>query len=253
MKETSRMSCSRALHGSRPSTLSSPWYGVRPRSALSAVVLPAPLGPMSPRMRPSSTRKLTPSSAMVVPKALRRPRASIHIMILALPCILRRRPVFCGSLQQFFRCQAKPLNGGGDPGPLFRKKLLALALEQQIARAGIDEHAETAPALDKLLVDQLLIALQNRERIDPILGGDIAHGGERIAFVEHAVEDHGNDTIAQLAVNWLTVVPLSVHPVFDHCASCSVVVNYNTIPQASFFLNFLRPLRRNHRFGCRFG
>ena len=55
---------------------------------------------------------------------------------------------------------------------MLREKLLAFALQEQIARAGIDEHAATSLALDELLVDQLLITLQNRERIDPILGRD---------------------------------------------------------------------------------
>src|SRR5262249_34680169 len=98
-----------------------------PRIALSAVVLPAPLGPISPTMRPSSTRKLMLSSAMVVPNALRRPRASMHGMVLALllgRCRLgglrlgaiRRR-------KEFFRLQAQPLNGGVYPGPFFAKKL----------------------------------------------------------------------------------------------------------------------------------
>ncbi len=80
---------------------------------------------------------------------------------------------------------------------------------------GIDEHAATSPALDQLLVDQLLIALQNRERIDPIFGRDIAHGRQRIAFLEHAVEDHRDHAVAKLAVNRLTVVPLTVHQVFQ--------------------------------------
>src|SRR6266849_1148747 len=240
MKQTSRMSWSRSVQGSRPSTFSSPLYGVRPRIALSAVVLPAPLGPMSPRMRPSSTRKSTPSSAMVMPKVLRRPCASMHAMASALLLSSFRRPVLCGGIQQFFRCQAEPLNGCRDPGPLFRKKLLAFALQQQIARAGIDEHAEASLRLDKLLVDQLLIALQNRERIDPIFGRDIAHGRQGIAFFERAVEYHGDDTIAKLAVNWLTVVPVIIHPVFHHCVSYSDIVNYNTSSHVSFF-NFSWP------------
>src|SRR5438067_5877279 len=197
MKETSRMSCSRALHGSRPSTFNSPSYEVRPRIALSAVVLPAPLRPMSPRMRPSSIRKSTPSSAMVVPKTLRRPRASMQAMALALLlCSLRRRPVFRSSSHQFLRCQPKPLNGRGDPGPLFGEKLLPFALQEQIARAGIDEHAKTPLRLDQLLADQFLVGLENRERIDPVFGRDIADGRERIAFLEHAVENHGDDTVA---------------------------------------------------------
>src|SRR6266567_6401223 len=152
---------------------------------------------------------------MVVPNALRRPRASMHSMALALLFGSRRFSAGCDSIQQFLRCQAEPLNGCVDPGPLFREKLLAFALQQQIARAHIDEHAAASPALDKLLVDQLLIAFQNRERIDPIFGCDIAHGRQRIAFLEHAVENHGDDTVSKLAVNRLTVVPLNVHNGFQ--------------------------------------
>ena len=116
-----------------------------------------------------------------------------------------------GSIQQFFRCQAEPLNGCVDPGPLFRKKLLAFALQQQIAGARIDEHAATSLTLHQLLVNQLLIPLQNREWIHPIFRRDIAHRRQRIAFFEHAVEYHGDDTVAKLAVNRLAIVPLSIH------------------------------------------
>jgi len=126
-----------------------------------------------------------------------------------------------------------------DPGPFFGKKLLAFALQQQIARTRIDEHAQTSLALDKVLVDQLLIALQNRERIDPIFGRDIAHGRQRVAFVEQTVEYHGDDTIAKLAIDWLTVVPLTIHPVLHHCVSFSVIVDYNTISPGKLFLVFL--------------
>src|SRR5437016_867936 len=181
MKETSRMSCSRALQGSRPSTINFPSYEVRPRIALSAVVLPAPLGPMSPRMRPSSTRRSMPSSATVVPKVLRTPRASIHAISLGpLLSIIR-----CGvrSLgEQLFRLQAEPLDGGLNSGPLFGKELLAFALQQQVARAGIDKHAAAPFGFHKPFVHQLLIALQDRERIHAIVGCDVAHRGQRIAF-----------------------------------------------------------------------
>src|SRR6266480_1046604 len=148
MKETSRMSCSRAAQGSRPSTFNSPSYEVRPRIALSAVVLPAPLGPMSPRMRPSSTRKSTPSRAMVVPKTLRRPRASMQAMVSALLLSSFGRPALYRSIEQLFWCQTEPLNGCVDPGPMLHEELLAFAFEQQIGRAGFDEHAETALLLD---------------------------------------------------------------------------------------------------------
>src|SRR5436190_778536 len=245
MNETSRTSRSRSVQGARPSTFSSPCYGVRPRIALSAVVLPAPLGPMSPRMRPSSTRKSTLSSAIVVPKALRRRRASMQAMASALLlCSLRRRPVGCGGTQQFLRCDAEPLNSCGNPGPLFGKKLLAFALQQQIARAGFDEHAETSFRLDKLFVNQLLIGFENRQRIDPIFGRNTAHGRQRIAFVEHAVEYHVDDTIAKVAINRLTIVPFTRHSRFqiDHFLSYSDIVNYNTMPTGKSFFDFLCPL-----------
>src|SRR5437016_9317579 len=251
MKETLRMSCSRALHGSRPSTFSSPSYGVRPRIALSAVVLPAPLGPIMPRMRPSSTRKLTPSSAMVVPKALRRPRASMHAIASSLLLFLfllgfRLRPVGC-AVQEFFRPQAEPLNGCVDPGPFFAKKLLPFAPQQQTAGAGIDEHAEAASRLDQTLVHQLLIALQNRERIDPIFGRDIAHGGQRIAFLKNSVEYHRDDAVAKLAVNRLIVVPLAVHQVFQKgpCQTLPPILHASVLPlQVKVRVDWLVP--RHH-------
>src|SRR5882724_6798637 len=171
---------------------------------------------MSPTMRPSSTRKSTPSTATVVPKVLRRPRASMHALASAFLLFhFRLQPVFCRTVEQFFRREAEPLNRCVDPGPFFVKELLAFALQQQIARTGIDEHAETSLALDKPIVHQLLIALQNRERIDPIFGRHVAHRWQCIAFFEHAIEDHRHDSVAKLAVNRLTVVPLTVHPVFQ--------------------------------------
>src|SRR5947208_13148316 len=69
-------------------------------------------------------------------------------------------------------------------------------------------------ALHKSLVIYLLIALQNRERIDTIFGRDIAYRRQRITFLEHAVKYHRDDTVAKLSVNRLTVVPLTVHRVF---------------------------------------
>jgi len=94
--------------------------------ALSAVVLPAPLGPMSPRMRPSSTCRSMPFNAIVVPYSLRRPRASMHAMVSLL--LFSRIRAFSGiragalrecGIQQVFRFQPKPLNGRLNPGPFF--------------------------------------------------------------------------------------------------------------------------------------
>ena len=116
-------------------------------------------------------------------------------------------------VQQFFRRQAKALNGLVDPGPFFGEKFLALAFHQQIACARVDEHAASPFGFDQSLVYQLLVALEDRERIDPIFRRDGAHRGQGITLLEHAVENHRDHAVAKLAVNRLTVVPLTVHQV----------------------------------------
>src|SRR5438067_6745653 len=166
-----------------------------------AVLLPAPFGPMMPRMRPSSTWRSTPSSAMVAPNALRRPRASMQGMSALL--------VF--AVQQLFGREPETANRCVDPRPVLGEKQFALGLQQQLARSHIDVHPSAALLLDELLVDELLIGLQNRARVEPVLGSDVAHGGERIAFVENTVEDQRDDTIAKLAVDRLAVVPFTFH------------------------------------------
>ena len=65
--------------GFRPSSASPPSVmepvaAVKPLIASSRVVLPAPLGPMSPTIVPSGTSKLTPSTAMTPPYCTRRSR-----------------------------------------------------------------------------------------------------------------------------------------------------------------------------------
>src|ERR1700758_4869247 len=132
--------------------------------AFSAVVLPAPLGPMSPTMRPSSMRKSIPSSATVDPKVLRRPRASMHAIALALLLlVVERWPAVRLGIQQFFGVEAQPLNSRLNPRPFVLEKLLAFALQKQTARADIDEHPQSAPLLYQLLVDELLVSLQHSE------------------------------------------------------------------------------------------
>ncbi len=128
---------------------------------------------------------------------------------------VRSVPAAASRIEQFARSQAEPLDSHTDPGPFLREKSLAFALQQQIACAGIDEHATTSPLLDESFVDQLLISLQYRKRIDPAFGRDVPDGRQRIGFVEHTVEYHGDDTVAKLSVNRLAVVPLSIHAVFQ--------------------------------------
>src|SRR5258708_11769826 len=160
---------------------------------------------MSPRMRPSPTERSTPSSAMALPKAFRRPRASMQGTGSAL---LTRGGG--GAARQLLR-KAKPLDGRPDFRPLFAEEPLALAPQQQVPRAGVDEHAAAPLLLDEPLVDKLLVGLEHRERIDPAFGRDIAHRRQRIAFLEQAVADHGDHPLAHRPVHRLTVVPLLFH------------------------------------------
>src|SRR6476646_6454506 len=180
MNETSRMSSSRFVHGSRPRTFNSPSYEVSPRIALSAVVLPAPFGPIIPRMRPSSICKSMPSNATVVPNVLRRPRASMVAMVLT---FFGRAARCCGI--QLSLCKTEPLDLFRDPRPFVGQKFLAFASQQLITRTGFDEHPEAALHLDQILINQLLISLQHRKRIDSELSGDCPHRWQRISFLEH--------------------------------------------------------------------
>src|SRR5881394_3236980 len=158
MKETSRISSSRALHGSRPSTFNFPSYDVSPRIAFSAVVFPAPFGPINPRIRPSSTRKSIPSSAFVAPYTFRTPLASMHaiasafLLFLALFFPTGSRRALCIPVEQFFRPQPQSLDRRAYPRPLFLQKILSLALQQKLTRASLHEHSNAPPALDQLLV-----------------------------------------------------------------------------------------------------
>src|SRR5439155_26420355 len=232
MKETSRISSSRTVHGSRPRTFNSPSYEVSPRIALSAVVLPAPFGPIKPRMRPSSTRKSIPSSSTVVPKVLRSPDASIvaieSLQLCGLANTALRRRV------EFFLRQPEPLDLFRDPGPLVGEKLLAFALQQQIARAGFDEHTQAAFHLDQLLIDQLLTSFQHRQRIDPIIRRHIAHRRQRIAFLEDAVQNHMRATITKLAINRLMIIPFTIHSLFQaslrsKCVGLLLLVTFSVL------------------------
>src|SRR5438045_3701584 len=108
----------------------------------------------------------------------------------------------------------------------------------------------------------MLIGLKDGERIDPELGRNIADGGERITFLEDAVENHMNAAVAELAIDGLAVVPFTAHyrfhrilsrevraAVFDRCLSYSVIHNYNTISgrQALFLFFWSAQIGRRSR------
>jgi hypothetical protein len=93
-------------------------------------------------------------------------------------------------------------------GPVFGEELLAFGLEEEVAGSGGDEHAEAAAGFDNALVNELLIALEDGEGVDAVFGGDGADGGKGFSLLKKAVEDHGDDSAAKLAIYRLTVVPL---------------------------------------------
>src|SRR5471032_3291309 len=99
--------------------------------ALSAVLLPAPLGPIRPRMRPDSTRRSRPSRATVDPNLFLSPRASMHVMGSTPSPRVIGSPAGLGGGHQLLRRQAEPLDGRMDRGPLFSQEFLAFAPHQK--------------------------------------------------------------------------------------------------------------------------
>src|ERR1700733_503072 len=212
MNETLRISSSRCERGSSPNTRSSPSKRVRPRIAFKAVVLPAPLGPMRPTMRPGSTVKVTSSNACVWRYDFFRPRASITFVI-TLPRCGRVRRIGRGRsvAQQVGGREAQPLDGGVDLRPLLLQKALALVLHQGGARPKADKHPQPPPLLHQLLVDELLVTLQYGQGVQPELRCDVPDRRQRIAFLQHPFQNHRNHPVPQLPVNRQAVIPLRVH------------------------------------------
>src|SRR5436190_8121140 len=114
-------------------------------------------------------------------------------------------------LEELLRRQPQPLNPLLNPRPFLFQKLLALVAQEKIGRADVDEHAAAAPHLDQFFLDELLVGSQNRERVESIISGHGTDRWERIAFLQQPFEDHGDDTVPKMAIDWLGVVPLTVH------------------------------------------
>lgn len=103
------------------------------------------------------------------------------------------------------------MDGGLEVRPFFGEELLAFGLEEEVACSGGNEHAAAATAFDDALVDELLVAFEDGEGVDAIFGRNGPDGRKGFTFGEEAVEDHGDDAAAKLAVDRLTVVPLEFH------------------------------------------
>src|SRR5438270_9663551 len=106
--------------------------------ALSAVLLPAPFGPISPRMRPRSTDRSMPSSATVFPKTFRKPLASMQAIVSTLPFVFLAGAVGLRCGEQVLRRQPQPLNGLADRRPFLLQEFAALGFEQQVAHIVFD-------------------------------------------------------------------------------------------------------------------
>src|SRR5206468_12353505 len=125
--------------------------------------------------------------------------------------VLPPRPRRLRPLEELVRAQPEPLDSRLDARPLLVEELLALALQEPRTRAADHQHPEPATRFDEPVVHELLIPLEDREWIHAIFTRNRPHRRQRLAFLEDAVENHRDNAIAQLAINRLTVVPLTIH------------------------------------------
>src|SRR5205823_13260383 len=129
---------------------------------------------------------------------------------------------FSGRGVEFLFGNAEALDGRGDSRPFFLEKLLALAFEQDLTRARLHEHAQAAFHFDEVLIVEVLIGLEDGERIDPKFGRDISDGWESITFLEDTVENHMDAAVAKLAIDGLVVIPFTAHYRFHRILSREV-------------------------------
>jgi hypothetical protein len=113
--------------------------------------------------------------------------------------------------EQFGGGQTQALDRRVDPGPLLVEEAGSLVFHERLARPITHEHSATSSFFDQLLIYELLITLEDGLRIQPELGGNAAHGGQRIAFFERAFENHRDHPVPQLPVYRQAVVPLRIH------------------------------------------
>src|SRR5438105_8710096 len=191
---------------------------------------------MSPRIRPRSTDRSIPSSATVLfRKIFLSPLASMQAIASALPFCFAAGTIALDGRQQLFGREPEALNGFADRRPFLVEKSAALGIEQEIADVFPDVHAKPAALLDQLLVNELLIGLEHRERIDPILCRHIPNGRQRIALLEVTLENHRHHPVSEPAIDRLAVVPFAVHCVRPSSnrvgwdvACTAVIVKYYT-------------------------
>ena len=152
-------------------------------------------------------RLVTPVMYKLLPPTIvAQPAGEDRRVVAARPVRLKRL-----LLQQRGRVEAQALDRRQHARPLGDEEFLALVAHEVNARARRDEHAAAATFLDEPFVDQLLVTLEHRERIERVLGRHAAHRRQCIAFGERAFEDHRHHLVAELTIDRLVVVPGGVH------------------------------------------
>ncbi len=97
------------------------------------------------------------------------------------------------------------------------KESFTFSGQQQPPCPVADVHAATTALLDQVFVDQLLITLEYGQRIEAVIGRNRADGGQWISLLQRALQDQGDHSIAQLAIDWLVVIPIR-GPFLARCA-----------------------------------
>ena len=89
--------------------------------------------------------------------------------------------------KQFLRGESEPVDDRQNLRPLLVQEPFPLSGQQQPSSTFAHVHAPTAAFFDQVFVDQLLIALQHRQRIEPVIGGNRPHRGQWITLLERAL------------------------------------------------------------------
>ena len=147
MKQTCSISSSRCVRGSRPSTFSSPSKSVRPRIAFSAVVLPAPLGPIRPTMRPGCDLEADVVQRQLVAVALASGRGRVMTALMFGSSVAGAR------LRAAASCRSRPrrCRRANSAGHSSRRKRSRSDFSSCLARAFGDVHAQSPPFFHELL------------------------------------------------------------------------------------------------------
>jgi hypothetical protein len=113
--------------------------------------------------------------------------------------------------QQLRRIETEPIDRRQHARPVVLEKALLLALHELRTRAQCHEHPASASFLDQPFVDQLLITLEHRQRIQREFGRDVADRWQGVTIRQRALQYHRRHFVAELTIDGLIVVPGGIH------------------------------------------